>query len=861
MVHAEIFWAELRTVYETAGKPPLSQLRQNVGKGSTTVPGNSTLDDWLKGKTVPAEMHTAFFLALAKHLQQEAVQRSENSHAARSQKWWSDLLTLARLEKAKHPGGRPPRTKISEPSGPVMLPPRPHGFTGRTRELHQVLAGLEPDTSHDDDQADITVVASSVAGMAGIGKTALALEAAHQAHRRGWFPGGVLCANLRGYDQAAALDAGAAADRFLRRLGVKAKDIPTVGEDKCAVWQQELVTLAAQGRPLLIVLDNVRDPGQVEALLPGSPHRVLITSRQKLSSLPARRIALDPLTPGEALDLLERALRAGETGDTRTADEPAAAQKLVSRCGYLPLALRIIAALLRDQQTRPLDDLAQDLAEAQHRLKGMVYSGNDSEGRPMAVRASFELSYRHLNDAQALAFRLLSAAAGPDISTTAAQQLLNRPDARRLLDDLARAHLLDCQPQGRWAMHDLIRLFAGELGHQHAASDERHAAIGRLHQYYSTACTAAATHLDTVSRPRSPLFADHSTALAWLDAERPNLIETANTAPALGYPDTSTSLAFTLVLYLIHGRHFDDWITITTTALTVLRERGEQHREGVALTMLGLALSHVRRYDDAINTHKQAIAIHRERGDRHGEAAALNSLGFALSNVRRYEEAIIAQNQAVDLFRELGGRGRHGEGSALNGLGLALSRLSRYEEAIDAHGQAVDIFRELGGRHGEAEARNNLGMCLAKVRRYEEAVNSHNQAVNIHRELGERHDEGSALNNLGATLQLVGRLEEAMYAHVQAVDIYRELGDRHGEGDALCNLGAALQQVRRFEEAIDTYKQAVDIFRELGERHREGDALDCLSAALTEVHRFEEAINARTKAEDIFRIGDRHGEN
>ncbi|MEV6549212.1 tetratricopeptide repeat protein, partial [Streptomyces sp. NPDC051597] len=801
-----------------------------LGSENVPAPGKSALGDWLTGKTVPGPDHTRFFLVLVLFLQKQAVHKPHDGYLARPEGWWAGLLVRARQERDERRGGRPPRrpSAVQPPAGPVKLPPPPDGFTGRTTVLTRVLAGLEPDTEPagpgTDGPAEITVVASSVAGMGGVGKTAVALQAAHQARVRGWFPGGILFADLRGYNPGSALYAGEVADRFLRALGVKAKDIPPAAEEKCAAWHQELTHLADQGRPLLAVLDNVRDPGQIEALLPWSPHRVLITSRQKLSNLPARRIDLDPLSPAEALDLLKRALQAGGTGDTRTTDEPAAAQKLVRLCGYLPLALRIIAALLGDSQHRTLHDQVDDLDKARTRLDGMTYSGTDREGRSLEVRASFELSYRHLTAPQAQAFRLLSAAAGPDISTTAAQQLLDRPDARRVLDDLARAYLLDSSGDERWAMHDLIGLFADELGHTHAASDKREAAIGRLHHHYRTMTTAADTHLNTRPGPHSPHFADRRAALAWLDAEHPNLIETATSAPVLGHPDTSTALAFSLARYLDYRRRFDDWITITTTALTVCRELGDRHGEGGALNNLGLALAEVRRFEEAITAHTQAAAIARKLGDRHGEGQALGNLGLALRQVRRFEEAITAHTQDLDICRVLGDR--HGEGQALGNLGLALRQVRRFEEAITAHTQAAAIFRELGDRHSEGQALGNLGLALAEVRRFEEAITAHTQATAIARELGDRHREGTALNNLGSALAEVRRFEEAITAHTQAAAIFRELGDRHSEGQALGNLGLALRQVRRFEEAITAHTQATAIARELGDRHREGTALN-----------------------------------
>jgi hypothetical protein len=446
----ERFWKQLRHVYEEAEKPKLSQLtaladqlrlpRKGAGKFQQYAAGTSTINDWLNAKSVPAADYRTHFLAVVRFFEARAQQRNTGYRPLPPGRW-EQLLLEARAEREAARGGRPSAKREADSPGPVTLPAPPASFTGRESELREVLSWLNPHTDMVQiEEAQQALVVSAVAGMGGVGKTAFALHAAHRAKE--WFPGGVLFADLHGYTPGQQQDAAAIADRFLRALGVKDKDLPLTAEGKCDAWHLTLHALAQDGRPLLMVLDNVRTGGQVTDLLPQPPHRALVTSRHKLSGLSAHRIDLAPLATEDAVALLERALCEGNTGDNRVAIQAADARRLVELCGHLPLALRIIASLLCDEPERPLADQVAELGDTRTRLDTLHYDDTDALGRPMAIRATFELSYRNLTELHQQAFRLLAAAPGPDISTEAATILLRESNTRRLLADLARAHLL-----------------------------------------------------------------------------------------------------------------------------------------------------------------------------------------------------------------------------------------------------------------------------------------------------------------------------------------------------------------------------------------------------------------------------------
>ncbi|MEU1519022.1 tetratricopeptide repeat protein [Streptomyces sp. NPDC005811] len=735
------------------------------------------------------------------------------------------------------------------------LPAPASAFTGRDRHVEQLLADLAPTTGGGERQR--TVLVSAVSGLAGIGKTELAVQTATQALTQpDWFPGGVLFTDLAGYDPERRLSPERALEGLLRALAIPGEHIPNGLEDRQRLYRSVLAAYAREDRRILVVVDNASTTGQAAPLLPtDGTTAALVTSRHTLDGLDARLHDLDTLDETDSTAVLDQALRhARGPHDTRVTDAPQAATSIARLCAGLPLALRIAAAVLAAAPTRPAASLATALQAEHTRL--------DKLARPdRAVRAAFDLSYQHLPPDQARLFRLLPLNPGPDLSTHAAAHLAGTsPDqAEELLQHLAEAHLIEpALAWGRWRMHDLVRLYADNHGHTYANHDQRDNARTRLFTHYQDTTQAANTHLDTLPGPRAPQFANRAAALEWLDAEHVNLTATVTAAPAFGHPTTSTSLAFALAAYLDYRRYFDDGITLNTTALTLFRKLGDRHGAGTALGNLGTVLGQVRRFAEAIDAHTQAATIFRKLGDRHRESTVLNNLGVALREVRRFEEAIDAHTQDLVICHEVSDR--HGAGAALTNLGLALQEVRRFTEAIDAHTQAATIFRKLGDRHRESQVLTSLGLALQEVRRFEEAIDAHTQGLVIFRELGDRHLEGQVLNNLGVALREVRRFEEAIDAHTQAATIFRKLGDRHRESQVLTSLGLALQEVRRFEEAIDAHTQAATIFRKLGNRHRESAALNNLGLALQEVRRFTEAIDAHTQAATIFRkLGDRHG--
>lgn len=735
------------------------------------------------------------------------------------------------------------------------IPARSQAFTGRDTDLDQLMALLDPAGPEAG-----SVRISAVAGLGGVGKTELALQAAHNALDRGWFPGGVLFVDLFGYDLQRKLESSVALEGMLRAAGIPGEHIPSELQDRSRLFSAVLAAYTKQGRDVLVVLDNASSSTQVRPLLP-SGGRALITSRHVLADLNARLLELNVLVPNAAVDLLSKRLHLTRgNSDTRVIDEPESALAIARLCGGLPLALHIVAALLSVTPGRPLSAMATDLEDARTRLDELRYGYGDDE---LAVRVAFDLSYYHLDHKQARAFRLLTVNPGPNVSTSATAVItgLDGRSARRILMEIARASLIsqDASSGERWRMHDLVRIYADECGQDHATQDGRNGVQTRLMDYYLTTTRAAVVHVKSIDVNRAArIFPDRNSALAWLDAEYPNLQAAAHLSEG-SHPDVALGLPLALADYLSWRRRFNDWIALNELALQTARTLGDRRNEANVLNNLGNALRESSRFEEAINALHHAVQIFRQLGDQLYEARTLNNLGGALLGMRRFEEAIASHHQAIRFLQQVGDR--HGQGQAFGNLGNALREVRRFDEAIIAYQNAARIHQETGDLHGKAHTLHNLASTLHTIGRSDEAIQAIREAVPIYLETGSQGDQGMAFNSLGIILRETGHPEEAITAHQNAIDIYRKIESRHSEAKSLGNLGNDLQAVGRFQDAITASRTAEQIFRELNDRYSQGLELINLGNALSRVRCFAEAISAQRTASKILQeMGDHHSE-
>ncbi|WHT21879.1 NB-ARC domain-containing protein [Crossiella sp. CA-258035] len=466
-------------------------------------------------------------------------------------------------------------------------------FVGRRVELGRLANALDPAGAN---SPGGSVVVSAVAGLAGVGKTTLAVRAAHDAIAAGWFPGGVLMVDLRGYDapERQVLPSAALAS-LLGALGTPSEHIPADQSDRERLWRSRLAQRHASGQRMLIVLDNASSSDRVRPLLPGTDgHRVVITSRHSLADLDgARLLDVDVLSAEQAIDLLQQELVAAHPGDDRVRADPGAADRLGQLCGGLPLAVRIAAALLGADPDQPVSELTEALAAEHNRLEELEYDGS------LSVRAAFDLSYQHLGQKPAQLFRLLALNPGPEISTEAAAALANRPtvETRRLVGQLRRAHLLlPGSARGRWRMHDLVRVYATERISQDPAKEP---ALERLINYYLTNTQEAGRHFGahTQHAKEGGQVTTWKEAIEWLDTEYPNLLTTVTLAHNTGRSHCALHLPLALYPYFHLRKHWTDWVATHRLALLAARRLRDRQGEGFALINLGSALRDQAQFD------------------------------------------------------------------------------------------------------------------------------------------------------------------------------------------------------------------------------------------------------------------------
>jgi tetratricopeptide (TPR) repeat protein len=520
---------------------------------------------------------------------------------------------------------------------------------------------------------------------------------------------------------------------------------------------------------------------------------VVVTSRDALAGLVARdgatRLDLDVLPLEDAVALLRTLIGA------RADAEPEAIAELARQCCRLPLALRVAAELAASRPAASLAGLAAELADLRTRLDLLAAGGDPGTD----VRAVFSWSCRHLDAGAARAFRLLGLHPGPDLEPYAAAALTGTtvPRARRMLDVLARAHLLSPTSPGRYGLHDLLRGYARELTATLDDGEEQRAALTRLFDHYLHTAAAAMDTLYPAERHRRPhipgpatpvpLPGDPATARDWLDRERAALVAATGHTAAHGWPSHATQLAATLSRYLHSGGPFPEAITVFSHALRAARRAGDRVAAATALTEIGNVDGELGRFQQAAARHRQALALFREAGDRAGEARALGSIGLGEMYLGRYEQAAGHQQEAVAIFRDIGDR--FGEARALGHLGLARRLQGRYHEAADYHHQSLGLSREVGDRDGEAFALARLGVVDLRLGRYQHAAGYLQHALALFHDMGHAASEAEFLVSLGEVYVGLGRYEPAAGNFEQALAMSRKIGDRVLEADALNGLG------------------------------------------------------------------------
>jgi DNA-binding SARP family transcriptional activator len=666
----------------------------------------------------------------------------------------------------------PHRAGPGSPSrrAPAQLPADVADFTGRGGQVERLQRMLSEARRRDNQAVTVAVVA----GAPGLGKTTLAIHAAHAL--RPDFPDGQLYVSLLGGTEHPVLPEDVLA-RFLRDLGVDGTRVPVDAEERAAMYRTRLAE-----RQMLIVLDDAKDAAQVRPLLPGTGScAVIVTSRQRLSDLVGSRlIDLDVLDDAESAELFTRIV-----GAERVEAEPDAVREVLAICAGLPLAIRIAGARLAARRGWSVRTLAGRLADQRRRMDELT-AGD------LAVRACFQVSFAALPRLQdgavnpAHVFRMLGVWQGPSIELHAAAALIGEPEGpvADALEGLVDAHLLESPAPDRYRLHDLLHAYAAERAQADEPPQAIEDAVHRLLRWYLRTADATASvvapyrdrvPLDSPEPGSEPLtFATAEQALGWCELERANLVVATGQAASQGWHDIAWKLPVAATVCFDRHGYRTEWLTTHRIALPSARELGDRRAEAWVLNNLGMVLGQ-QHADDAIDYFEQALAILREIGDKRDQGQAANNLAFTYLVLGRYEEAVAALLDALKLQREAGRR--YGEGVALCNLGEAYLELGRYDEAIICSQEALAILREVGSVRYEGYALYNLGRAHLDLGQLDESAELFADALAIHGATGDRYGEAQVLQRIGTVQVRAGRPAEARETWAQARRLLEGLGE------------------------------------------------------------------------------------
>ncbi|WP_433325343.1 AfsR/SARP family transcriptional regulator [Spirillospora sp. CA-294931] len=766
------------------------------------------------------------------------------------------LLVLSDTRAVSEPETRPEPL----PAPPAQLPLDIVDFTGRTgevAELVEILTGAP-------DARQRSVAVATVAGMGGVGKTAVAVHAAHRVMES--FPGGQLYVNLHG-DSGNPADPAEVLGRFLRTLGMSGAGIPSSLDERMALYRTRVA-----GNRILVVLDNAAGESQVRPLLPGTPDAaVLITSRNGLIGLEgARRLDLEPLPSAEAVELITNIV-----GERRVAAEPDVAVEIARLCGHVPLAVRIAAARLLGRGHWTLAHLADLLRGERRRLDELV--AGDLE-----VRAGFEMSYRLLPGTTRRAFRLIGLLDAPDFAcwTVAALLDVSMAEAQRHLEILMDAYLADATGtdetgQLRYRLQDLLRLYARERAERDDPAAERAAALRRaLGGWLAMAeeaaervpgpCYAAmrgsAPRWSLPAGTRARLVAD---PMAWFAAERAALVAAVGQACDLRLVEYAWDLAASMERYCDVRGLYDDWRQMHERALTLCREAGDRRGEAVLLRGLlevttwtspagnGPAMGQMR------TLAARLLALFTELEDPAGIADALVAMVWGKVADGAGTEALALSERALSTAREAGYLG--GQARALHVMAIVHGE-ENPRSALECLEQALVVAEELGNPRFVATVVQFLGAAHALCGDVIGGRKLLDESIVMARELDDRYLETFSLLYLARLFVATGD-DRARPTLELALGYSHEGNFRHHLADALGVLGELNLAEGDLPAAIDCLERSVRVWRTRGWIPFLARALRTLGDAHATAGNRGAARSGWTEARDLFGgIGDRAGQ-
>lgn len=751
----------------------------------TGIP-RTAIDNWREG-TVRRPRHWRPLVQIAKVLTLSEEETDDLLSAA----GYACIVALADNLPAEHPDRRHLDLWLARSAAlPYsQLRAAAADFVGRGAALNTLLAALR-----DADGAMAAI--AGIRGMAGVGKTELAVLAANRLRNR--FPDGQLMVNLRAVSTAPLTPAQA----LKQVIHVYAPDAQP-GDDLESLQRRYCALLS--GRRVLILADDASDAAHVRPLSPPAGCALLVTSRRRFSLPGMSVVDLEVLTEAEAVALL-RAIC-----DRVSVDE---ARQIAAECGYLPLALRIGGGVLLNDPALHVRDLLAALADRRQRLGRL----RDPDDPQLDVAASLALSYTGLDETTKYVFRQLGVFV-TDFTTELAVAVVAAPagaDVIGTLRMLLRHNIIEYDPgRARWRLHDLVRDLACDYLE---AAGERENAMWR----YAEAVVEIAEAIQQHYLATGAVLV----ALAHFDAVRPHLDAGRQWAAAhAGVPRgdrllVADSVATQYVGFLRYDLR-GDIAPQAQQALAAARRLGDRHGEGIVLNRLGRLHCDLGEAAHAVVLHEQQLALASACGDQTGQARALNNLASAnlyLGHPRlaiQLHERQLATVQALGICR--------GEAIALGNLGRVWLFLGEGQKGLEYLVRAHALARESGDRHGEAVIMGNLGYAYLISGDAQRAANQLDHALAMARSMGDRHLETTVLYDLSQALIAVGRVTQGLEHGQRALTLARAIGARQAEANALMALAQGHDTIGEKRQARTAYEQALVILAAIGDQHGQAE--------------------------------------
>lgn len=733
-----------------------------------------------------------------------------------------------------------PRAPEETPPGRVPPAELPHdviGFVGRADELAVLDTGL--------DSSSASTRIWVISGPAGVGKTSLAVHWARRS--RPYFPDGQLYVDLRGFDpEQEPLAPQTALTQLLRGLGADPRLVPDDLDGQVGLFR----TLLAD-KHMLMVLDNVHDTGQVLPLIPPQGTAIL-TSRQRLGEIVARSgarpVALDVLPPHDSIRLLVAAL-----GAAHVQAEESAAVELADRCGHLPLALRVAVANIGTGPQTRIADVARDLALGDP-LRELTVDGADQG----PVAAALAVSYRALTPEHRLLFRRLGLVPGLTFTAQAAGAVTGcaASAANRRLTALAAAHLIEPTARGRYRFHDLLRSYAIDRASAEDTTDDRDEARRRLFESYLQTADAAGRVLipHFLRLPRQPppdAFADTDTALAWLDAEWPNLAAAIRHAGEHGPRAMSWHLADALRAYFHHRGHRAEWLGAASTALSAAEAEGDRRAQAAMHQSIALACVNTGRYIKAREHLTNAMRVNVADSWLEGQAAVLNNLSAVHQRLGSPEEAITCGLRSLELTRELGGGA--GVVMALANLGFAHWQLGDLTQALEHFTDALRLGEQANADYSVAVLLVDLGNTYRDLGQHETAEDFYARALEANRALDYAYGQATALSGRALLRCRTSASPATRSDAVRAVELTRKIGDEGTEAWTLNALGTVCLCLDLPADAEQHHRRALELAKATSFFWCEAEATAGLAEALLDQGDADESRTTARKAVALAR--------